>query len=174
MAELSEVFEMATKQMEPDQDSWNAAGTDGSGERPATARSGRSSSRRRSLAAVVLILESRPGKGTRTPATQPSPVNPTDAAAIEVATGFLDAYGAFDAERARAYLADDADITGMTEGRGVEGLALALSFSEAEGYRQTITSCEASTFAADTTVLCEYDFHAIRSDEIGLGPYSGS
>ena len=62
----------------------------------------------------------------------------------------------------------------MTEGRGVEGLALALSFSEAEGYRQTITSCEASTFASDTTVLCEYDFHAIRSDEIGLGPYSGS
>jgi hypothetical protein len=37
---------------------------------------------------------------------------------VQVATGFLDAFGAFDAERARTYLAADADITEMTEGTG--------------------------------------------------------
>ena len=49
-----------------------------------------------------------------------------------------------------------------------------LSFLEAEGYEQTVTSCEADTVAADTSVVCMFDFHAIRSDEIGRGPFSGS
>jgi Tol biopolymer transport system component len=48
------------------------------------------------------------------------------------------------------------------------------SFLEAQGYQQTITSCVAGTFASETNVHCEFDFHAIRSDEIGRGPYSGS
>jgi hypothetical protein len=174
MAELKEVFEMTTKQMEPDQNSWNQQ-----------ERRQRRTARNRKvgalvvaaaigLAAVVLILELRPRENATTPANKPSVVSPADAAAVEVATGFLDAYGAFDAERARSYLAEDADITGITEGRGVKGLSLMLSFSEAEGYRQTITSCEASTLASDTTVICEYEFHAIRSDEIGRGPFRGS
>jgi hypothetical protein len=47
------------------------------------------------------------------------------------------------------------------------------SFLEAQGYQHTITSCEATTSATDTTVVCAYDFHAIRSDEIGRGPFSG-
>jgi WD40 repeat protein len=125
------------------------------------------------LVAVVLILVNRPGEDTRIPAGTPSTMNPTDAAE-EVATGFLGAYGAFDAEKAITYLADDADITGMTEGMGVDGLSLMTSLLEAQGYRQTITSCEATTYYADTYVHCAFDFHAIRSDEIGLGPYSGS
>jgi hypothetical protein len=99
---------------------------------------------------------------------------PADAEEVRVAMGFLEAFGAFDAERARTYLADYADIRGMTEGKGVEGLSLMTSFLEAQGYQQMITSCRAGTFASDTNVHCEFDFHAIRSDEIGLGPFSGS
>jgi hypothetical protein len=127
------------------------------------------------LAAVVLILATRPGQNTTTPANKPSAVNPADAEGEAVAMGFLDAFGAFDAKTAMTYLADGADITGLTNGsRGAKGLSLMTSFLEAEGFQQTITSCEAATFAADTSVTCGFDFHAIRSDEIGLGPYSGS
>jgi hypothetical protein len=93
---------------------------------------------------------------------------------VQVATGFLDAFGAFDAERARTYLAADADITGMTEEKGIEGLSLMTSWLEASGYQQTITSCEAGTSGPDTSVVCAFDFHGIRSDEIGRGPFSGS
>ena len=43
---------------------------------------------------------------------------------VEVATNFVEAYGAFDAEQAITYLADDADITtliGSVGAQGVEG-----------------------------------------------------
>jgi len=174
MAELKEVFEMATKQMEPDQDSWNQQ-----------ERRQRRTARNRKigaiavaavigLAAVVLILETRPGKDVTAPATEPSVVNPADTEAVLVASGFLEAFGAFDAERARTYLAEGADITGMTEGMGVEGLPLMISWLEASGYQQTITSCEAGTSGTDTSVLCTFDFHGLRSDEIGRGPFTGS
>jgi len=93
---------------------------------------------------------------------------------VQVAEGFLDAFGAFDADRARTYLAEDADITGMTEGKGVAGLDLMTSWLEAMGYRQTVTSCTAGTSGPDITVACAFEFHAIRSQEIGRGPFSGS
>jgi hypothetical protein len=100
--------------------------------------------------------------------------NPVDAKAQQVATGFLKAYGAFDADRAITYLADDADLSGL----GVEGtrqFRLLLSFLEAEGYKQMLTPCEETgSSASGTYVRCAFDFHAIRSDEIGRGPYSGS
>ena len=126
-------------------------------------------------AAIVLILANRPAGDATTPAGTPSTVNPADAAAEEVALGFLGAYGAFDAEQAITYLADDADISGLTNGStGVNALSLTTSFFEAIGYQQTITSCQAGTVTTDTTVICEFDFHAIRSDEIGRGPFGGS
>jgi hypothetical protein len=128
------------------------------------------------LAAVVLIQETRSGEDAPpAPATQPTTVAPVDTAAQEVAMSFLKAYGAFNAKQASTYLADNADITDLTQGlTGVEGLSLMTSFLEAQRYQQTITSFETGTLGSDTTVTCGYDFHAIRSDEIGLGPYSGS
>jgi hypothetical protein len=46
---------------------------------------------------------------------------------------------------------------------------------EAQGYKQTLISCEElGSSASGTTLRCTFDYHAIRSDEIGLGPYSGS
>ena len=174
MPELREVFEMTTKQIEPDMDSW----------REQEKRQRKANRNKKvgafavaaaiGVAAVVLILANRPGEDSTTPATVPPTVNPADAAAEEVALGFLAAFGAFDAEKAMTYVADNADITGMTEGSNdVEGLSLMISFLEAQGYQQTITSCEATTLASDTTVVCAYDFHGIRSDEIGRGPFSG-
>jgi len=100
--------------------------------------------------------------------------NPVDPRAVEVATGFVEAYGAFDADRAITYLADDADLSGF----GLEGtreFRLFLSFIEAQGYKQMLTPCEETgSSASGTYVRCAYDFHAIRSDQIGRGPFSGS
>jgi hypothetical protein len=173
MPDLQEVFRMATQKVGPDP---------GALERQHRFQR-RTTTRRKlgafavaaaiGLAAVALILVIRPGENATTPANKPSVAKPADAEEVRVATGFLEAFGAFDAERARTHLADGADITGMTEGKGVEGLSLMTSFLEAQGYQQMITSCVAGTFASDTNVHCEFDFHAIRSDEIGLGPFSG-
>jgi hypothetical protein len=174
MPDMQEVFRMATQKVGPDP---------GALERQHRFQR-RTTTRRKlgafavaaaiGLAAVALILVIRPGENATTPANKPSVAKPADAEEVRVAMGFLEAFGAFDAERARTYLADYADIRGMTEGKGVEGLSLMTSFLEAQGYQQMITSCRAGTFASDTNVHCEFDFHAIRSDEIGLGPFSGS
>jgi hypothetical protein len=174
MPELREVFEMTTKQMEPDVDAW----------REQEGRQRKSSRNKRigafavaaaiGLAAVALIISTRVGMNAKTPANQPPTVAPVDVKAQEVAKGFLEAYGAFDADRAITYLADDADLSAL----GLEGtreFRLLLSLDEASGYKQMIKSCEETgSFASDTDVRCTFDFHDIRSDEIGRGPYSGS
>jgi hypothetical protein len=105
-------------------------------------------------------------------------VDPTDAAAEEVALGFLDAYAAFDAEKAMTYVADEADLTGVIDvtdqvPANTEGLSLRLSLLQAMGYDQTVTSCVATDLGSDTSVGCGYVFHAIGSDQIGRGPFSG-
>lgn len=128
------------------------------------------------VVAVVLVLANRPGGDTTTPAdTQPS-VNPADAEAVDVATGFLDSYGAFDVERALTYVADDADLADLGSGptdRPRLALTRMLSYLEAQGYEQIVDSCLASTFTLDTFVTCPMDFHLIRSSEIGRGPFTG-
>ena len=99
---------------------------------------------------------------------------------MEVATSFLEAYGAFDAERAITYLADDADIStliGSVGAQGVEGtpeeFRLLVSLAKATGYKQKLISCEElGTSAAGSGVRCTSDYHNFRSDEIGRGPFS--
>ena len=99
---------------------------------------------------------------------------------MEVATSFLEAYGAFDAEQAITYLADDADITkliGSVGAQGVEGtpeeFRLLVSLLEATGYKQTLISCEElGSSASGTRTRCTSDYHNFRSDEIGRGPFS--
>jgi hypothetical protein len=88
-----------------------------------------------------------------------------------VATGFLEAYGAFDVEQARTYLADDATIASMTE---QDDLRLLISYLEATGYEQTLDSCEGVSDSASGSVRCTFDFHGLRSGEIGRGPFGGS
>ena len=103
-----------------------------------------------------------------------------DATAEEIATGFLEAFGAFDVDRATGYLADDAEISELLIGTAsVEGaeeeLRLNLSMLEAQGYEQQLGSCEeTSTSVSGTGVRCPFEFHLFGSDEIGRGPYSGS
>jgi hypothetical protein len=174
MPELREVFEMTTKQVEPDVDAW----------REQEGRQRRSTRNTKigafavaaaiGLAAVALIIGTWVGQNATTPVNQPTTVAPVDAMAVEVATGFVEALGAFDADRAITYLADDSALSGI----GLEGtreLRMLLSMNEAMGYKQILTSCEETGRSFSSTyVRCDYDFHALGSDEIGLGPYSGS
>lgn len=128
------------------------------------------------VAAVWVVTTAGSFDRTTTPADKPT-VNPADTAK-EVALGFLDAYAAFDAQKAMTYVAEDADLRGVLDTHKVpantEGLSLKLSLLRALGYEQTVTSCEAAAFGSDTSVVCDYVFHALGSDQIGRGPFSGN
>ena len=77
-------------------------------------------------------------------------------------------------EQARTYLADDAGIASMT---AQDDLRLLISYLEATGYEQILDSCEGSTnraHSASGSIRCAFDFQALRSGEIGRGPFGGS
>jgi hypothetical protein len=125
------------------------------------------------LIAAVLIIQSReeaPATG-ETPVAAKAPENTVNARAEEVATGFLEAFGAFDVERARTYLAEDATISSLS---GQDDPRLLLSYLEATGYQQILHSCEGVGNSASGSIRCTFDFHALRSGELGRGPFGGS
>jgi hypothetical protein len=175
MPDLREVFEMTTKQMgEPDLDSWQEQ-----------ERRQRRASRNRKIgafavaAAIVVIafaviVGTRGGQDTTTPANPPTTVNAADPAAEDVATGFFEASSASDADLAISYLADDADLSGWGV-YGTREFRLLMRFWQATGFKHILDSCEATSSSdLGTVVHCAYDFHGLRSDEIGRGPYSGA
>ncbi|HZD17056.1 MAG TPA: hypothetical protein VE669_02830 [Actinomycetota bacterium] len=127
------------------------------------------------VAGIAVILGFRGGQSGTTPAAEPETASPVAPAPVEVAQGFVEAFGAFDADRAIAYLADDVDLSNL-DAKTVEAFPLELALLEAMGYEQILVEpCrETGTSASGTTVRCPIDWHAIRSDEIGLGPYPGN
>jgi hypothetical protein len=134
------------------------------------------------VTAALVFLAACDGGG-EAPATEEPPTPAADTDAEEVASSFVEAYGAFDAEEAITYLAPDAAILELIGSigahRGVEGtteeLRLLISLLRAEGYRQTLDACEAQgDSASGTMVHCTFDFHLFGSGRLGLGPYSGS
>jgi hypothetical protein len=149
-------------------------------------------------ATVVLIVVGALVVATRDDTTEPvsdqtqvaSEVsdNPVSVHAEAVATGFIEAFGAFDAEQAITYLAEDADISPMLGSEGAEGVEgtlqefrLFVSLLEAQGYQQIVDAgpivdvCEELGGSAPATRLrCPFDFYLLRSREIGLRSFSGS
>ena len=132
------------------------------------------------VAAALFVLATC-DDGEETPATdRPPAANTSEANAQAIATGFIEAFGAFDVDRAIDYLAEDAEISALLIGTAsVEGpeeeLRLNLSMLEAQAYEQRADSCEETgTSVSGTSVRCPFDFHLFGSDEIGRGPYSGS
>ncbi len=128
------------------------------------------------VAAVVLLVIGACDGGENAPTTDQPPVatgapeDPSDATAEEVATGFLEAYGAFDAEHANTYLADDADLDLFGD-----DWRLGNRFLEATGFKVLLDPCAVvNSTTAGTQVHCPFDYHGLRSDEIGRGPFSGS
>ena len=127
------------------------------------------------VAAIWIVTSSGSSDRTQTPANEPSTVNPTDAAE-DVVRGFLAAFGAFDPGAAMTYVADDTDLRGLIEPPAPandKGLSLELALLDAQRVQLTITSCQAVPFGSATSVVCGFDFHALGSDVLGRGPFTG-
>jgi hypothetical protein len=125
------------------------------------------------LIAALLIIQSReeaPATG-QTPVAAGAQENTVNARAEKVATGFVEAYGAFDVEQAMTYLADDATIAVLG---AQDDLRLLSSWLEATGYQQIVDPCEGVGNSASGSIRCTFAFHALRSGELGRGPFGGS
>lgn len=104
---------------------------------------------------------------TAVPAQAPS--------AEEVATSFLDAYASFDRAGAASYLADVNYLSIWSGPGGVDAWRDGNRWFEAIGFKMLNESCtERATTSIGTEVRCTFDYHAIRSDELGRGPFTGS
>jgi hypothetical protein len=184
MSELMEVYEMVTKQTEPDLDAWKQQE-----ERQ------RRVARNRKLGAIAIVaalvigiaavaianLGTRGGGNHTTPADESAQMNPVNSTAEEVTAGFLRAYGAFDVEQAITYLSNDADITGLITSLGTRGVVgtpeefrLFLSYLEAARFQRYISQpCEVSSSASGTNLHCPLAFHLLGSYQIGQEPFGG-
>ena len=124
------------------------------------------------IAALLIILSREEAPATdRTPVAGEAPENTVNARAQEIATGFVEAYGAFDMEKVMTYLADDATIAVLG---AQDDPRLLIAWLEATGYRQIIDSCEEGGNSASGSIRCTFAFHALRSGELGRGPFGGS
>jgi hypothetical protein len=125
------------------------------------------------IALVVVLVQSRDDAPATdgTPAAAKDAENTVSTRAQEVATRFLEAFGAFDLEAMKTYLADDATIASMG---AADDPRLLSSWLEATGYRQMLGSCEQLGELTSGSVRCPFEFHALRSGEIGRGPFGGA
>jgi hypothetical protein len=100
------------------------------------------------------------------------------AEAEDAARGFADAIAAYDGDRQLTYLAEGALARGAIFDpiyTTPEEFRLGAAWDEAAGFKYTINDCEQrGETASGVVVRCAFDFHQIRSDELGLGPYGGS
>lgn len=98
-----------------------------------------------------------------------------DQPSLEIADSFLREFGNFNIKKAYEYLADDADLSHFTPTGNRDDLGWYVAWLQAVGYTQTRSRCtEVSVTAAGTTVRCPFQFRALRSDELGFGPYGDS
>jgi hypothetical protein len=95
---------------------------------------------------------------------------------VAIAREFLAAVGWYNADAAISYLANDAVVQGDEIAAGsnaADELRLTLAYYRAAHYKQTINDCvQVGTSAAGVSISCAFDVQAVRSDEIGLGPYT--
>jgi hypothetical protein len=126
------------------------------------------------VAAIVvgaLVLAARDDDPTGRAERSTAVASDVEAAGAEgIARGFLDAYNADDADRAISYLTDDA-IAERWDSR--EQFPLHVALAEAQGYHEIVTDCRRQgESAAGVTVRCPFDFHALGSEALALGPYT--
>jgi len=154
------------------------------------------------VAAIGIVAVSALPENPSTPADDPSSVDPVGHTPQQVARSFMEAYGAFDVNEMIAHVGPDSDLSNLAWGapgpvvertaRGfepndefVDRLRLVTSLLEAQGYAQILHPCEelgssgspptsSRPLATITSLRCPFEFHSLRSDEIGLGPFSGS
>ena len=130
------------------------------------------------VAAIAIFIGTRGGARTSTPVDQPSPsfAPLPDPEAVGVAANFVRAFRHLDAAQAQRLIADGADITGVTgTGSTSRDLRRDMAWLAATGFKQHYGPCMPSgSSALGTDVSCSFAFHALRSDELGRGPFGGS
>ena len=92
-------------------------------------------------------------------------------AAEQVATVFLQAFAAFDAEAAGAYLATGASTDHVINQRAAGAdYRQAIALSRAMGYEYELGACQQSgATATELHVRCPFAYHVLGSRELGLG-----
>jgi hypothetical protein len=120
--------------------------------------------------AALVVVEVRGDEKSNTPA------GPVDVgAATELASDFMDAVAAYDAERAASYLADDAGIQLRTSTVDAASTSRQLRWNRAAEFRLIPGRCELEGVSAPAaTVACAYDAHALGSERLGRGPFTGN
>ena len=91
-----------------------------------------------------------------------------EVAAQETARAVIDAENAYDADRMLTYF--DAEPENLDE------LRLQMAWNQAVGSKKLNVHCAPqgeSAVVAGNVIFCTYDYHSLRSDEIGFGPYAG-
>ena len=179
MPDVQEVFRMSTQKVQPDP---------GALERQHTKQRRQSVGKKVgafavaaaiAVAALIAIaVATRNGGSTSVPADQTSPtfiVEPTDAAAMDAATGFLKAFGANDADRAISFLAPGADLSNLSDPATRDGLMAEIRWNEATSFEtHGAGPCEQTgSNDIETSIRCGFDWQGLRSGEMGLGPYGG-
>ena len=142
------------------------------------------------IAVFVVVawgLGTRVGQDSTAPAGQPTGnhvrkiTHVPGKTAEDVATDFVNETAFFETDLAVRHLVDpfslqpnDAAVSGLGLA-GIEEFRRWLSFNEATGFEIIPTSCkETGSSDLGTYVHCTFDFYGLRSEAIGLGPYSGS
>jgi hypothetical protein len=105
------------------------------------------------------------------PVHQPERLGP-DPQAGTVASSFVEAYAAFDVPAIRSLVDTEADTWDWEMGADWPRFN---RFLEVTGGKLILEPCmTVSTTEAGTTVNCPFAYHALRSAEIGRGPFGGS
>lgn len=122
------------------------------------------------VVAALVVVEVRGDDRSSTPA------GPVDVgAATELASDFMATVASHDAERAASYLADDARIELRTSTVDAESMGPQLRWTEAAGWRALPGRCEVEgVLPPAATVTCAFDAHALGSERLGRGPFTGN
>jgi hypothetical protein len=125
------------------------------------------------LAAAAAVVAALVLVNTRGDDRTDAPADSVDRqSAVVVASDYLAAAAAYDADRAASHLADGARI----ELRGItvdaETMGAQLRWSRAMGFRLQPGPCVLESVSAPAVnVACTYDAHALGSERLGRGPF---
>jgi hypothetical protein len=119
-------------------------------------------------ALAIFLSNNRASVAGQTPVVTEAPESsPDPTAAVATASGFLEAYASFDLDQAGTFLTDNAHLD-LFGSEWIVGTAM----MQAIGFQVLVGTCEPTgTTTTGIQVRCPYDYQAIHSDQIGLGPY---
>lgn len=118
--------------------------------------------------AALVVVNVRGDDRTGTPADSVDTQVATD-----VASDFMAAVAAYDADRAASYLADDASIQLRTSTVDAASTGRQLRWNRAVEFRLIPGPCEIESVSPPAaTVGCAYDAHGLGSDRLGRGPFT--